>query len=115
MRNPLKKRKEGSMTHPEHFTEEEITALTPTSDFTPEDIKVFRNLIYYKSPNNSADLPKTLLILTQRYATLHCKIRFECNHKGDIAACFSCLTEQILVPDMIERAGKKVVMWPAKR
>lgn len=88
---------------------------TPTNDFTPEDAEGFRRTVLSSPVQNYGEIVGVLLGLTERYATLHCKIRFECSHKGDIAACLSCLSEQILVPDMSKQAGGKVAMWPAKR
>lgn len=84
-------------------------------DFEPVSPETLRKSIFAEPIYNYGEMVGALLALVNVYATEHCVIRFECSHKGDIAACHACFCEKILTPDMQRMAGGQVAMWPARR
>lgn len=105
-----KKKKEGFIASPGFLEKYKIVG-----DFEPVSPELIRKIVLSDPAHNYQDIVGIMLSLTRRFATEHCKIRFECSHKGDIGACVSCFCEQILVPDMETMAGGKVVVWAATR
>lgn len=102
--------------HPvEVLSQEELERLTATTDFTPDNIKAFRGITLTVPVHSYPDFVKVIYVLLGRYVSNHCNIRFECQNKGEIAACLSCFAERVLVPDLQKMAGGKIAMWPAKR
>ena len=81
------------------FTDEEKNALRVDNAemFQPDNPERIRKFSSYPT------LIHNLTWLLEEYTTKHCGIRVECESRGFVGACLSCLCEKMLLPDILRQ------------